>query len=102
MLNFFGASWAFIAPSRYASRVSTIFRAAPTTDADYDSLIKNVKKNTPPGSVIVIKYGGHAMENEELKRSFCEDIAALCRVRLMMIFDQMMVEIVAEGLMPTT
>ena len=52
------------------------------SDDDYNSLIANVKKNTPPGSVIVIKYGGHAMENEELKRFFCEDIAALCNVRI--------------------
>jgi hypothetical protein len=81
VLNFFGTSWAYFAPSRYATRVSTTFRAAPTSAAEYDSLIKNVSKNTPAGSVIVIKYGGHAMENEELKRSFCEDIAALCRVR---------------------
>ena len=50
------------------------------TNDDYDTLIENVKKTTPKGSVIVVKYGGHAMENEELKRYFCEDIAALCRV----------------------
>ena len=49
-------------------------------DAEYASLIANVQKNTAKGSVIVIKYGGHAMENEELKRDFCEDIGALCRI----------------------
>ena len=72
-------SGAFVAPLRHAS--SLIARAA-ASDAEYDTLISNVRKNTPPGSVIVIKYGGHAMENEELKRFFCEDIAALCSVSI--------------------
>lgn len=81
-LNCLAPSSAFFAPVRHFSRVSTVSRSATSTDADYVSLIANVKKNTPPGSVIVIKYGGHAMENEELKRFFCEDIAALCSVRV--------------------
>jgi hypothetical protein len=80
-LNLLAPSTAFFGPVRHFSRVSTVSRAASSTDNDYISLIANVKKNTPPGSVIVIKYGGHAMENEELKRFFCEDIAALCSVR---------------------
>lgn len=80
-LNFLVPSSAFFAPVRHFSRFSAVSRAATSTDDDYVSLIANVKKNTPPGSVIVIKYGGHAMENEELKRFFCEDIAALCSVR---------------------
>ena len=29
------------------------------------------------GKVLVVKYGGHAMENDELKESFAEDIALL-------------------------
>lgn len=29
--------------------------------------------------MVVIKYGGHAMENDEAKTQFCQDIAALCR-----------------------
>ncbi|MCW5892816.1 MAG: acetylglutamate kinase [bacterium] len=29
------------------------------------------------GKVLVVKYGGHAMENEELKDSFAEDVALL-------------------------
>jgi acetylglutamate kinase len=29
------------------------------------------------GKVIVIKYGGHAMENDELKGAFAHDVALL-------------------------
>lgn len=79
VLCFFVYTSAFIAPVRYINGGSRFHRLAASDD-DYNSLIANVKKNTPPGSVIVIKYGGHAMENEELKRFFCEDIAALCNV----------------------
>jgi acetylglutamate kinase len=49
-------------------------------DAEYDNLLNNIKSHTPPGTLVVIKYGGHAMENEELKKFFCEDVAALCRI----------------------
>ncbi len=48
-----------------------------------DSLLSSVAANTPPGSVVVVKYGGHAMENDEAKKNFCEDIAALCSVGIM-------------------
>lgn len=51
--------------------------------SEVDDILPLVKKNTPEGSTIVIKYGGHAMENDELKRYFCEDIAALCRVNFL-------------------
>ena len=34
------------------------------------------------GATIVIKYGGHAMANEDLKRSFAEDVVFLRRVGL--------------------
>lgn len=47
-------------------------------DFNYDQLIEKVKKNIPSGSTIVIKYGGHAMENQDLKESFCKDIGTLC------------------------
>ena len=81
VLNIFAFASAFISPVKFASRgLSQIWKMS-SSDDDYNTLISNVKKNTPPGSVIVIKYGGHAMENEELKRFFCEDIAALCNVR---------------------
>lgn len=40
-------------------------------------LIKNVKKCNKKGSVIVIKYGGSAMNNDILKDQFLEDIVAL-------------------------
>lgn len=52
-------------------------------NADYNALLENVKKATPPGSTVVIKYGGHAMENAEAKERFCEDIAALCRIGIL-------------------
>lgn len=44
------------------------------------ALLNDVKGATPAGSVVVVKYGGHAMENDEAKKNFCEDIAALCSV----------------------
>lgn len=46
--------------------------------AEVTDLLAKIKTNTPQGSVVVIKYGGHAMENAELKKFFCEDVAALC------------------------
>ena len=30
--------------------------------------------------MVVIKYGGHAMENEDLRQAFCEDVGILCRL----------------------
>lgn len=87
LVLFTGKISAYMPFSRLQTRVSHFGQKiaalrAETTDGsvDYDTLIENVKKTTPKGSVIVVKYGGHAMENEELKRYFCEDIAALCRV----------------------
>ena len=50
---------------------------------EYETLVKNVKANAKSGSVVVIKYGGHAMENDELKKYFCEDIATLCRLGIL-------------------
>ena len=43
------------------------------------SLIDRVKANVKPGAIVVIKYGGHAMENSELRGVFYDDIACLYR-----------------------
>eukprot|EP00981_Chlorochromonas_danica_P003467 scaffold654_cov207-Ochromonas_danica.AAC.52 len=48
-------------------------------DDEYKSLVERVKQNVKPGSVVVIKYGGHAMDNEALKELFLEDVAELYR-----------------------
>lgn len=40
-------------------------------------LLGKVKANVKPGSVVVIKYGGHAMENDALKELFLDDVASL-------------------------
>ena len=39
--------------------------------ANMDSLLSSVATNTPVGSVVVVKYGGHAMENDDAKKNFC-------------------------------
>lgn len=56
-----------------------------SADADVASLIEKVKSVVKKGSTIVIKYGGHAMENDELRQGFCEDIGALCRIGIIPI-----------------
>ncbi len=43
------------------------------------TLLLKVQSVLKPGSKIVIKYGGHAMENEELQETFFADIALLYR-----------------------
>ena len=50
------------------------------TNGEVDNLITKIRQATPPKSVVVIKYGGHAMENDEFKNLFCQDIATLCKV----------------------
>eukprot|EP01041_Mallomonas_annulata_P009635 gene9635-20027_t len=65
------------APSK---RLSVPMKLECTGTSYVDSLLPLIKKNTAEGSVVVIKYGGHAMENDELKKFFCEDIAALCKI----------------------
>ena len=45
---------------------------------------EDIIQGTSAKSVVVIKYGGHAMENEEFKELFCKDIAFLCEVYLLM------------------
>lgn len=64
---------------------SLFFSSDNLSGDEYEKLLSNVKQTTKPGSVVVIKYGGHAMENDELKKFFCEDIAALCRTGVLPI-----------------
>ncbi len=42
-----------------------------------EDLLIQIQKKYPKNSRVVIKYGGHAMESEELAGYFCEDIASL-------------------------
>ena len=44
---------------------------------EVNSLISEIKAKIPVKSRVVVKYGGHAMENEEMAASFCSDIAIL-------------------------
>ena len=74
-------SLAFYAPSS-RPRASSHLQAWSSEVSD---LLGKIKQNTKPGSVVVIKYGGHAMENDELKKFFCEDVAALCSTGLLPI-----------------
>ena len=60
------------------------YRVSLKTDtANGVDLLSLVKANNPAGSVVVVKYGGHAMENDEAKKNFCEDIAALYSIGVM-------------------
>ena len=73
------------------SAASFSFSARPRTspymkmmvESTKDEILKKVEKNIPRGSVVVIKYGGHAMEDFELAKYFCEDIADLCRIGIL-------------------
>lgn len=69
--------------SRVVTKARRFSATTASTDAEYTALLSNVKKATPSGNVVVIKYGGHAMENDEAKKNFCEDIAALCRTGIL-------------------
>lgn len=70
------------------THVKSYFKLQPTTYSmtasnngeSYNELLRNISKNLKKGSVIVIKYGGHAMENDQLKSSFAEDVGALCNL----------------------
>ena len=53
------------------------------TDSSVESILKKVQDTVPVGSIVVIKYGGHAMENSELAKFFCEDIAQLSRLGIL-------------------
>jgi len=50
---------------------------------DTKEILSRVETNLPKGSVVVVKYGGHAMEDFELATYFCEDIAELCRLNIL-------------------
>lgn len=58
---------------RAMNGLSTSLRMSSSSN-ELETLCENVRKETEKDSVIVIKYGGHAMENDELRKSFCEDI----------------------------
>ena len=61
----------------------SIVRSLPNNNIDLKTevgrLIEDIKLKHKDGSIVVIKYGGHAMESSELKELFCEDIADLYR-----------------------
>lgn len=61
------------------SRLSKSYSSNP----EIDTAIEKIKKATPKGSIVVIKYGGHAMENDEFKNLFCNDIASLCKIGIL-------------------
>jgi acetylglutamate kinase len=50
--------------------------------SDRATLVSKIQQSIPKGSVIVVKYGGHAMEDFALAKFFCEDIAALSEIGL--------------------
>ena len=53
------------------------------SNPEIDAAVEKIKTATPKGSVVVIKYGGHAMENDEFKNLFCNDIATLCKIGIL-------------------
>ena len=66
----------------------SLLKCSPTPlsfSNEVSTLLEKISSSTPQGSVVVIKYGGHAMENDELKKLFCEDIAALCSTGILPI-----------------
>jgi acetylglutamate kinase len=56
---------------------------ASSSESFDPNLLTRVQKSTSTGSIVVIKYGGHAMENAELAKYFCQDIASLCRLGIL-------------------
>lgn len=66
---------------KYQKSFSRIIKGANSlrmSESD-DLLLKKVSATHPKDIVVVIKYGGHAMENDELKKLFCMNIAQLCK-----------------------
>lgn len=63
--------------NRWNSVVSLRNQVSYSADAE---LIQRVKDSVKPGSIVVVKYGGHAMENDNLKDAFLDDIASLYRM----------------------
>lgn len=57
------------------------FRAKSIMESPKD-VVDGVVSSIPKGSIIVIKYGGHAMEDQSLAKYFCEDVAELKRIGL--------------------
>lgn len=69
----------FALRSSYKRFEYLISQRAVQRSAEVETLLDQVKASNKKGTIVVIKYGGHAMENEELKELFCEDIADLYR-----------------------
>lgn len=73
--------------SRYYTTLQTRIQKSSSylrnTPSEVTDAIEKIKKATPKGSVVVIKYGGHAMENDEFKKLFCNDIATLCKIGIL-------------------
>lgn len=63
--------------NRWNPAVSLRNQASNSADTE---LLQRVQDNVKPGSIVVVKYGGHAMENDNLKDAFLDDIASLYRM----------------------
>ena len=63
--------------------VSALIRSKLHLNAPSSDLVERVSTNINRGSIIVIKYGGHAMENADLQRSFSADVGYLCRLGIL-------------------
>ena len=74
LLAIFICSNAFIMP---ATREMGRNRRLMSVPSD---LLGKVSANLEKGSIVVIKYGGHAMEDENLAHHFCEDVVELKRM----------------------
>lgn len=60
------------------NRFTVASKATESSDIRLE-LIEQVKQKNKKGSVVVIKYGGHAMEDSALRDIFYEDVACLYR-----------------------
>lgn len=58
-------------------------RSSVKLHAEIDVLVSKITANNSPGQIVVIKYGGHAMENDEYKKYFCEDVATLAKTGIL-------------------
>lgn len=87
ILGLFPAAGAFRHPLSSATRENFRFtratRSLRMASDDTKEILAKVKTNIPKGSVVVVKYGGHAMEDFQLATYFCEDIAELCRLDIL-------------------
>jgi len=57
----------------FRSRVTSLRDARNTAE----EWIEKVKKTQPKGTLVVIKYGGHAMTDADLRDAFYDDVASL-------------------------